>query len=164
MTTWTPKTDAQIVERIAQVGDLFGTERGDLIFALSSFEAARPFLRDDATPERWEKSRMANTEEAIKASILDYLPFAWDKANNCRGLSAARSLFHMRAWLWLLGEDEVAEVLGGEYDRYGKPQLAAISERYGFNWQAHDNGEWVNEEGGEHRGIRVAELPWRAGP
>ena len=87
--------------------DFFGTRRGDLLEWLP-FDHAREWLKPEATPEKWAEYKFPRpaTDEAVLEQIRDYMPFAWKKANNCRGLSAARSILHMQAWLWLLGADE----------------------------------------------------------
>jgi hypothetical protein len=73
------------------------------------------------------------------------MPFAWEKANDCRGLSANRSIEHMTAWLWMLGDD-LADKMDGLYEYYGKPCLRAICEKYGCKWQQWDDGVWRNSE------------------
>lgn len=142
------RTDQEILARIDEVKptDFFGHQLNDLIPALS-FEAAKPFLKDEYIkegPEEWDKGR---AEIAINPGdkIRDYLAFAWDKANNCRGLSAARSIEHFMSWTWLDGKDEITQFIE-EYNLYGKPQLVVLSELYGFDWQSHDDGEWKNGE------------------
>ncbi len=142
------RTDDEIVARIAALqpvsaGDVLGIEKADLLCYLP-FEAVDWGLAHDRSPE------------AVKTQIREYLTFAWDKANHCRGLSAMRSLSHMRAWLWMLG-DKIFAVFAphlDDYDCYGKHQLVAISEFVGFNWRAQDNGHWCNEENGPHLGIK----------
>lgn len=142
------RTDAEIVERIRnrRGADFFGFETSDLVMTLP-FEAAREFLKPDAAAEAWDSDRESAERTAVLDRMRQYLPFAWDKANGCRGLSAARSLSHFAAWLWLVGETAAADALAN-YDRYGKPQLAAVSDWLGFDWRAHDNGAWVNGEDG----------------
>ena len=139
------RTDQEIIERTKEIKsrDWMGTMTGDLVSRLS-FDAAKQFLRDDATEADWGDPKPRD-HEAIKAEILDYMPFAWDKANNNRGISAGRSLDHMSAWLWLLGRNKAAdEVL--HYDMYGKPQLRAICEEFGWDWEEWDDGRWTNDE------------------
>jgi len=74
------------------------------------------------------------------------MPFAWEKANGCRGISASRSLRHMVAWLWLDGQDEFLEKWNDlrDYEYYGKPQLIAICELYGIDWKKFDDGVRTN--------------------
>ena len=148
------RTPEEILARINELesGDIFGFQREDLISFLP-FDAAKPWLKEGCTSDDWEIK--TPDQDTIKAEILDYLPFAWEKANNCRGLSAARSLDHMKAWLWLYDKDiyKTFEPKLADYDCYGKHQLAAISEFFGFPWREHDNGEWVNNEDGPHLGV-----------
>jgi len=152
------RTQDEIIARIKarEKDDFFGFETGDLIECLT-FDAARPWLKAEAKAENWKQESAADAD--VVARLKDYMTFAWDKANNCRGLSAGRSLNHMAAWLWLLGEDAASDSLD-DYDRYGKPQLAAICEHYGVDWRSLDDGQWVNDEGGRHAGIEIADLPF----
>jgi hypothetical protein len=141
------RADPEIIARIKEIegGDFFGFVRSDLVSYLG-FDEARPFLKDGATPDQWapqDKSR-----QSIIAAIADYMPFAWDKANDCRGLSAGRSINHMQAWLWMLGvaPHEVDDL--SDYTHYGKPQLRAICEALGLNWRKWDDDQWGNGEDG----------------
>lgn len=139
------RTDQEIIDRIEEVSstDFFGTQVGELVCRLT-FEAALPLLKPDETLESWGDVH-ARDEESVKVEMLSYMEFAWNKANNCRGLSASRSLDHMSAWLWLLGMDEAAEKIQG-YTYYGKPELRAICEAFDWDWKQWDNGVWVNNE------------------
>ena len=74
-----------------------------------------------------------------------YMDFAWDKANSRRGLSAGRSLSHMSAWLWLMGESTAADEIMDNHYNYGKPWLRAICEAFGWDWREWDN-EATNAE------------------
>lgn len=91
------RTQEQIKERIEAVKDqdFFGAEHGDLIDFLD-FDHAKAFLKEGVTSEEWKPKPL--TEESIKHEAKEYLPFAWEKANNCRGLSANRSVDHLRAY------------------------------------------------------------------
>jgi len=151
--TYEPKTEAQIVARMNELqggpGDFFGFQMDDLMEYIS-FEAAAPFIKDDAKADgqlklKWDMKPA--TEEQLRTTIRNYLGFAWEKANNCRGISAGRSIDHFRAWLWLLGEEELSEEIGN-YDLYGKPQLVKVSELSGidFPWREHDDGKWCDTE------------------
>lgn len=138
------KTTAEIFARIEEIkeADFFGFQRGDLISFLP-FDAARLFLNEGVTARNWKTQEP--TKEAVLAEMLDYMTFAWEKANDCRGLSASRSIEHMKAWLWLLGDD-LGEKLENMYEYYGKPCLAAICEKYGWDWRSLDDGRWRNSE------------------
>lgn len=138
------RTQDEIVARIEErkEQDFFGFEVGDLVQYLD-FEHAKPYLKDEATPEKWEQHR--ETKDPIDC-IKDYMNFAWEKANECRGLSANRSICHMTAWLWLAGEDALVEWVDDErnYRYYGKPALERICDHYAIDWHALDNGIRTN--------------------
>jgi hypothetical protein len=131
-------------------GDLFGTKQGGIIDYLP-FELAQEFLIAGTTAEQWAANGAPRPrdQQAIIAQIRDYMPFAWGKANACRGLSAMRSIYHMQAWLWILGVDETQL---DNYTHYGKPQLRAVCEAFGIDWQSLDDGRWTNEEYGPGNG------------
>ncbi len=137
------KTQDEIVTRIRdrKGQDPLGFETSEYLDYLD-FAHAKEFLKPEVTPEQWEEvySKAKTPEDAIK----DYMPFAWDKANNCRGISASRSISHMIAWLWLDKKDW-SEI--DDYEYYGKPQLLRICEEYGIDWRALDDNHWTNDEG-----------------
>lgn len=141
------RTQEEIVAQIRKVKghDLFGFEWHEYLGALD-FEHAKQFLKPGATAVDWNV--LFTDDESIRKTIVDYLPFAWGKANNCRGISASRSVSHLIAWTWLLGDDELHAVIADEsnYSLYGKPILRAVSERFGVDWRALDDGHWTNYE------------------
>lgn len=140
------RTQEEILQRIEdrKDDDFFGFETGDYVDFLT-FENAKPFLKEGVTKSQWEKKYNRPLTDPVK-EIKDYMEFAWDKANNCRGLSAGRSLNHMVAWLWLAGEDEFLKEHNNleDYEFYGKPQLIAICEKYNIDWKQYDNGVRTN--------------------
>lgn len=145
MNTYTTRTDQEIIDRIEVLNEIdpFGFSQPDLILCLP-FESAKPFLRPDTTAEEWGDPKPRDAE-SVKERMLEYMPFAWEKANGNRGISAARSMLHMGAWLWLLGMDEAADQIQ-EYEFYGKPWLRAICEHFGWDWKQWDDGRWTNDE------------------
>jgi hypothetical protein len=131
------RKDEEIIARIKELKslDFRGHQRSDLADYLTA-EQLEPLgfkVHNFKTLPRDADSIM----EQMKA----YMIFAWGKANNCRGLSAGRSLDHYSAWLWMLG----MTVDFSHYTHYGKPQLRAICERFGWDWQSLDNGRWTND-------------------
>ena len=153
------RTDSQILKRITELGksDLFGTQQADLVCRLP-FTAVRPMLKENSAQADWKVQ--PRDDASIKAEMQKYMRFAWDKANNRRGLSAGRSMAHMSTCLWLLGHDEAADAVL-TYDMYGKNWLRAICEAFGWDWRQWDDGRWSNDE--EHNGApapqTVAPLP-----
>ena len=138
------RTTKEIIERVGDElsEDLLGTQRSDLVVCLS-YGAARPFLLETAKEDEWapESRAPADVRERMRA----YMEFAWDKANNRRGLSAGRSLDHMCSWLWLMGYTKASQRVR-KYDHYGKPHLRAICEHFGWPWENWDDGLWTNDE------------------
>ena len=157
------RTEQEIINRIEVVknADIFGTVRSDLIHCLP-FSSAKKYLKDDVTEDDWEPK--LSDDDSVLQEIHDYMEFAWDKANNNRGLSAGRSLMHMQAWLWLLGEDQAADDID-DYSHYGKPQLRAICEHYGWDWSFWDDGRWTNDEMSEGvPPMDAADISWSSEP
>lgn len=144
------RTQEEILARIESVkqDDVFGFQRSDLIEFLT-FENAKPFLVKEyvAQVEAGEIKYEQQTDPV--AIIRDYMAFAWDKANDRRGLSAMRTMEHMQTWLWLAGEDVLANKCK-HYNYYGKPQLVEICEKYGIDWKSLDDDVWVNDELDNH--------------
>ena len=118
--------------------DVFGIAFNDLIEALP-FADAKEYLKDeflmkDSAEEEWESSRI-KTDDDVKARMLDYLPFAWEKAEDQRGLSADRSVRHFAAWAWLIDYEfyeKIEDMYNNSYFPYGEPILEYISEKLGF--------------------------------
>lgn len=135
------RTQKEIVKRIKERAkqDAFGFEVDEYIPFLE-YEYAKEFLKDGISKEEWEQDGIP-FKDPVKM-IKDYMPFAWKKANDKRGISAWRSLQHMVAWLWLAGEDEFLKEHNEfqDYEFYGKPQLIAICKKYNIDWKQYDDG------------------------
>lgn len=144
------RTQQEILDRIEEVkaSDFFGATRGDLIEALE-FENAKPFLKEGVTAGEWTW----NDAQGVRKAAIEYMEFAWGKANDCRGLSASRSVDHYRAWMWLLGSDEFEKLADDEYEFYGQPVLVIAATALGVDWRALDNGWWTNSEDEDDGGI-----------
>lgn len=158
------RTDEEILAKVKDVenSDVFGVIRTDLLSRLP-FEEAKSFLEVDMTEESYQP--LNRDADSLLEEMHKYMEFAWTKANHARGLSAGRSIDHYYAWLWLLGEDEAAEGIL-DYRYYGKPQLRAICERYGWDWKTWDDGVWRNssifESGESASSIPNLELSWKS--
>ena len=138
--TSAPRTDDEIISRINVVADrdFFGFEVSDLVVRLE-YEKAKQFIPTDVIQKDWE---VVSREPADVISMMrDYMPFAWEKANDCRGLSAGRSLSHYSAWIWLAGDD-LGDLL--EYEFYGKDKLVLICNHYGWDSSEWDDGVRTN--------------------
>jgi len=139
------RTDEEIVAKIREwmPTNVFGFGVYDLISYLP-LEAAKEFITlDDEDAAKWKP--LPRDRASIEVEIKSYIPFAWDKANNRRGISALRSMCHFHAWIWMLDElDKVGDLL--EYDFYGKDNLRKICEVYGLNPDKWDDGLRVDED------------------
>ena len=133
------RTDDEILARVEAVqnDDWLGTKAIDLLARLP-FEKAKPYLKPDVDASEWKI--LPRDRESMLAEMLDYMPFAWEKANDERGLSAGRSMAHYSVWTWLAGDD-----LGDltEYDDYGKDNLRRICKHYGWDVS---QWEWTANE------------------
>ena len=138
--TSAPRTDDEIISRINVVADrdFFGFEVSDLVVRLE-YEKAKQFIPTDVIQKDWE---VVSREPADVISMMrNYMSFAWEKANDCRGLSAGRSLSHYSAWIWLAGDD-LGDLL--EYEFYGKDKLVLICNHYGWDSSEWDDGVRTN--------------------
>lgn len=146
------RTTKEIIERARKLKkiDFFGFEFADIVMCLS-FEDAKQLLSEEQITETNKKEwgdPKPRDRESVLNEIIDYMPFAWGKANDRRGLSAGRSILHMSAWFWLLGEDDLSNFLE-DYEYYGKGKLRAICEALGLDWKQWDDGYWSNYESQE---------------
>ena len=135
------RTQKEILARIKTIqdsgADIFGTEVGDLVGALE-FKNAKPFLNKGVKAKDWKQTK------DFKKEMIEYMSFAWEKANDKRGLSAMRSLQHYRNWLWLDGDEEIWPTLD-EYEHYGKEHLITICGYLGLDPNLWDDGVRENE-------------------
>ena len=132
------RTEDEILEHVEHVKDLdfFAVRRCDLWSALP-WQTARtrvPIL--SAIPRKeWEApDSFIADDDVLVERIIDYIPFAVDKAENHRGLSANRSVDHFKAWVWLMGDDAWRAIPWENYPQYGAPILAAVADLVGYEW------------------------------
>ena len=128
------KTADQIVERIKEINaeaNLFDFQP-DTLMEFLTFEQAKPFLKDEATADKWGDVTPL-TEADVLNKMREYMnEYGIDKAENHRGLSAGRTIDRFRAWLWLLGDDELLAFADEDrnYKNYGAPILMRICKKY----------------------------------
>ncbi len=126
------RTIDEIMGRIKrlEMDDFFGFERGVLAEYLPNDRLADAGFtaRDEGRAPR------ELTEANVIADIREYLPFAFDKAINHRGLSAGRSVNKMSAWVWLLGNEELTNFIqnNANYRNYGVPILKRVAAAFGI--------------------------------
>lgn len=165
------RTAEQILARIEErkTEDFLGFETSHLVVLLP-FEQAKPYLKEGVQENNWLPVTLDVKE--VRREMEAYLSFAWEKANNCRGLSAGRSISHYSAWLWLLDDQEkwpdaVIDLMHN-YQFYGKAWLARITKYLGFDPAKFDNGAWKNSEDGptlslEEIGAEILKVNFTAG-
>ena len=139
------KKQEEIVNQILarQRDDMFGFEVSEYIDFLD-FDHAKSYLKDGVTEKEWAKIYKKPTKKNVLKAMKDYMDFAWEKANNCRGISANRSVAHYQAWIWLLDDGFLETFNEIEYENYGKQKLIAICEKYGWDWKKRDDGARTN--------------------
>ena len=139
------RTQDEIVARIKEVEkqDFFGVMRGNFLSYLD-FEHAKEFLKPEVTKEKWDADREGVTDVPVKTLMTEYMSFAWEKANDKRGLSAARSMDHYNAWLWLLKYEALRKITES-YQYYGKDVLVEICKFLGLDPAKWDDGVRENE-------------------
>ena len=137
------KTVNEVIEKIEEIKDkdFFGFKTGDLIGYLP-FNKAKQYLKPEVTEvtENEWKPQLLNKELIIK-EMSEYMSFAWEKANNERGISAGRSMAHYLIWIWLIGDENEFDNIE-KYSYYGKDHLVKICKHYGF--KNEDDGERSN--------------------
>jgi hypothetical protein len=119
------RTREEIRARLAAVRDLdpFG-------FALSDFGI---YLPEEVAKGIADKAEEPPEAEEMLKQAREYLPFAFDKAVNHRGLSAMRSVLHLMNWAWLGGRDDLVAFADDDddYPRYGVPVLIKFATELG---------------------------------
>lgn len=136
--TETEPTQEELIARIYERRDIdtFGFEWPEYAVYLSR-DNVEPFLASavKSEPKKWSR-------ESIIMRMAEYLPFAFEKANERKGVSATRSVMYYVAWTWLCGDREFSEAVWlaaqNNYAPYGKPVLRMIAEHYGWDWRSLD--------------------------
>lgn len=118
--------------------DVLGFEWHEYVQYLD-YEHVKEYLKDDVTKESYETTELKR-DDIVKA-IKNYMGFAWEKANDCRGISANRSIMHFIAWTWLAGDTDfslkIEKEFDEEYKNYGKDILIMICEYYNINYDEY---------------------------
>ena len=134
---------ARLSDPSVQDRAFFGTETSDLLSVLTKDEqvAYKQQLLDMGASLGYESQ--PRDRESLLKTMLGYMPFAWEKANSYRGLSALRSMSHYMAWTWLAGDD-FGDL--SDYEFYGKDHLVKICNHYGWDSSQWDDNIRLNEE------------------
>ena len=111
--------------------------RPEVLINFLSFESAKPHLKEDyikeveAGTKQWEQH---TTVEKAAEEFLDYMKFAWDKAEDERGISASRSVQKLGMWLWIMNRDDLRRIIEDDdlYNPYGAPALIEVCNQMGI--------------------------------
>ena len=129
------KTKEQIKEKFIQeekedkIG-LWWEFKGKLYFPYLPLEFLKTQVKEGVSDEVIKEEIMSElTRENIIKEIKDYLPFAWGKARDGRGISASRSIDHFKVYFWIL--DAYDKIDWADYEMYGKPILEQIEKYLG---------------------------------
>lgn len=127
------RTQEELVARVKKrIGeDTFGFEV-DSYLPFLEYVHAKPYIENGVTEADWDKIKLdpANVRQTMK----DYLPFAWEKANDKRGLSAGRSMSRYVAWLWIDNTPQAQALIDSDlenYCDYGMSNLEKIGQLLG---------------------------------
>jgi hypothetical protein len=138
------RTKEEILARWKGGDDVLGLAGGDLVGRLSfDFATSKGIVKEDVTREEWERDILDTSIEGIKKEMIWYLSFAWDKALDHRGISANRSILHIKNWLWLIGDEEALRFAEsrGNYAQYGAPILKYVGNKYGAKMPDDERAE-----------------------
>lgn len=146
------RSDGECVQWLEERGNdrFFDFAAPDIIGTLS-WDAAKEFFKEEfiaqveSGVEKYEpRSRL---RKDVLKELHEYVPFAWRKANDCRGISAGRSIDHFIAWTWLAGDTELSRLLDTvPYTHYGKPHLRQLCRYYGIDFGDLDDGYYCTSE------------------
>jgi hypothetical protein len=109
----------------------------DVLVPALEWEFAKKYLKEDyveKVEKEEEKFEYTSDIKTIVQEFLDYMVFAWGKAENQRGLSASRSINKLSAWLWLLNREDLVSTIEDNnlYNPYGAPALIEVCNQLGI--------------------------------
>jgi hypothetical protein len=136
-----PRTSKVILQRIGILeranADPWNEQRNVLIDFMD-YEDAEQFYEAPITQEWWMKN--GKEYRTPRQCMVDNMDYALSKATERKGRSAAINIHRYSAWLWLDGNDELANSIL-EYSSCGLPQLRQvcdyldIADMYPWAWE-----------------------------
>lgn len=116
--------------------DLFGFE-SEIYLDFLPLDLVKQDLKPEYVKEiedGKEQWNVTSFEDAVQ-DFLDYMNFAWDKAESERGISASRSISKLGAYLYCFGRKDLYELINDRslYEPYGAPALIAVCEKLSIN-------------------------------
>ena len=130
------RTQEELKEKFDELRNsthLFSFQIDVLIFYLT-FEDTKIYLKEEflkeieAGTKQW--LQITTIERCIQ-DFLDYMEFAFGKAENQRGLSACRSIDKLSIWLWIMNREDLYSIITNEdlYNPYGAPALIEVCDK-----------------------------------
>jgi hypothetical protein len=128
----------EVAQRISSKSkeDFFGFS-SEVLIDYAGFEQVKDQLKEDAVKKYESGEKTWSVIGDIKTcaqDFLDYMNFAWGKAEDQRGISASRSVCKLGEWLWLMGRGDLHDEIHRDdlYNPYGAPALISICEKMGI--------------------------------
>lgn len=129
----------EIVEKYKDVKaeESFFDFRPEVLIQFLTFESAKPFFKPEYVAEVEAGTKewtYVDTIEEAAQDFLDYMNFAWGKAEDERGISASRSIQKLSMWLWIMGREDLADIIHKDslYNPYGAPALIEVCRLMGI--------------------------------
>lgn len=134
------RTQEEIATRFAQLQnskEMFDF-RSEILVNYVTFENVKLYLEEEYLKE--VEAGTKSFEEPITDiekcanDFLDYMKFAWGKAEDERGLSAMRSIQKLDMWLWIMSRDDLCKIITDDnlYNPYGAPALIEVCNQMGI--------------------------------
>jgi len=133
------KTQQEFVNKFDELKNSGGVFdfRPEVLVNYLTFENAKPHLMKDYVKEveqglkQWEQ---ITTIEKCADDFLQYMAFAWGKAEDERGISASRSIQKLGMWLWIMNRDDLRTIIEDDdlYNPYGAPALIEVCNQMGI--------------------------------
>lgn len=134
------KSQDEIKDKFADIqkSELYFNFKGEVLMDYASYENIKAYLKEEYIKKiesgeaKWEA--ITSIEECAQ-DFLDYMNFAWGKAEDERGISASRSIQKLGMWLWLMSREDLAEIIANDdlYNPYGAPALIEVCNQMGID-------------------------------
>jgi hypothetical protein len=118
------KSQKDILGKIREIvkEDNFLEDRLELFLSYLD-EESKKTLNDVLDISKYKDIEKSNKSPGQE--IGGFMFYAFDKAHRQRSLSIERAIEHLSSWLWLAGEDKLAQSISN-YTNHGLPQLRKI--------------------------------------
>jgi hypothetical protein len=112
----------------------FGFFTSEVLIPYLDKEHVKPFLRKNELASWDEVHNHHKDEDDVLMNMREYIGFAWQKVYKHKGITAITAVAKLRAWVWLIGDDELYRWTGLEESckNFGAPAFKRVSEKYGF--------------------------------